>query len=240
MDPGWYKAHVLPLLANARVAAVSRTVLGRIPGLGELVAGDASRIAPAYLNHLASAIAASEERSRMYCGRLAGIAVFDLIDPIDSGWLDRFLIQSRLRERLSWVRGITQTLRASDQQAKDSTWDRWLHRYLERRAHSNPIPLDAMESGVMSEWALVLQSHYADIVDLLLVGPPPTVKGEMFYYRLHEAAVLDEAPAVTARFLTALHSQENGNSIWDWEEIHSMVARLIELNPAELTLRPLC
>jgi hypothetical protein len=62
----------------------------------------------------------------------------------------------------------------------------------------------------------------------------------MFYYRLHEAAVLDEAPVATARFLIALLSQEDGNGISDWIQIHTMVARLIELNPAEPVLRLLC
>jgi len=93
----------------------------------------------------------------------------------------------------------------------------------------------------MAEWALVRKSHYTDIVELLLAGPAPCVKGNMFYYRLHEDAAPDgEAPVATARFLTALLSQEDGNDIWDWDQIHTIVAHLIELNPAEPALRPLC
>ncbi len=92
----------------------------------------------------------------------------------------------------------------------------------------------------MCEWSLILKSHYADILELLLAGPVPQVKKNMFYYRLHEENVLDIAPALTARFLAALLSREDGNDIWDWEQIHEMVESLIDSNPAEAALRPLC
>lgn len=240
MAPDWYEAHVLPLLfapAPSRSSEQSwdgYLVWGRwsqemLPGL-----------LPAYLNHLSAIGTGSNERSRLYCGHTAGIAVFGAIDPIENGWLDEFLTRSPRRERLNWVGGVTQTLREADQQAKDSAWDRWLHRYLQRRAQANPIPLDSEESGAMSEWALILKSHYADIVDLLLAGPAPSVKRGMFYYRLHEEDVLGEAPVLTARLLTALLSQEDGSEIWDWDQIHAMISQLIDLNPAEQALRPLC
>ena len=92
----------------------------------------------------------------------------------------------------------------------------------------------------MCEWSLILRSHYADIVELLLAGPAPLVKKNMYYYRLHEENALDDAPALTARFLTALLSNEDGHDIWDWEQIHEMAERLINLNPAEPALHPLC
>jgi hypothetical protein len=62
----------------------------------------------------------------------------------------------------------------------------------------------------------------------------------MFYYRLHEAAVLDRAPVLTARFLTALLSQEDGHNLWDLDQVHTMVSQLIDLDPTEPALRPLC
>jgi hypothetical protein len=240
MDMGWYEAHVLSLLATPTSPRSREQVWD-----GYLVWGNWSQemvpgLLPAYRDHLSIVIAASAERSRMYSDQLASLAVFGSTDPIESGWLDTFLVHARLRERLNWAGQVTQILREADQQAKDSAWERWLRRYLEHRVQANPIPLDAVESGRMSEWALTLRSHYAEIVELLLAGPTPSVKGDMFYYRLHGAAVLDDAPVTTARFLTALLSQEDGNGIWDWDQIHIMVARLIELNPEEPSLRPLC
>jgi len=92
----------------------------------------------------------------------------------------------------------------------------------------------------MCEWALTLKSHYADIVNVLLAGPSPSVKGDMFYYRLRQEDVLGNAPVLTVRFLTALLSQEDGNNMWEWDDLHAMVAQVIELDPAEPALRPLC
>ncbi len=240
IDPDWYEAHVLPLLGTPASPRVREQCWDGYLFWGSWSQEMLPGLLPVYSSQLPTAITASDERSRMYCAHLANIAVFGSIDPPGTGWLDSFLVHARLRERLSWAGHVTQILRESDQQAKDSAWDRWLHRYLERRVQANPIPLDAAESGAMSGWALVLKSHFAEIVAVLLIGPPPSVRGDMFYYRLHEAAVLDEAPVPTARFLTALLSQEDGHGIWDWDQIHTMVARLIELNPMEPTLRPLC
>jgi Domain of unknown function (DUF4020) len=176
----------------------------------------------------------------MFCSHLAGLAVFGAIDPLDSGWLDEFLTRAHNRERMHWVGSVTDILRDADDQAKESAWDRWIRRYLEARVQSNPIALDADESGAMCEWVLVLESHYAEILELLLAGPAPNSKRGMFYYRLQEAGLLDRAPALTARFLTALLSQEDGQQLWDLEQVHTMVSDLIDLDATEPALRPLC
>jgi hypothetical protein len=192
------------------------------------------------MRHLPEIAGAPNDRSRMFCGHLAGIAVFGAFDPIDNGWLDEFLTRSEDRERMHWVGSVTQVLRGATDQAKGSAWDRWIERYLRRRVESNPIPLDAEESGAMCEWALTLESHYAAIVELLLAGPAPEVQGDMFYYRLHETALLDRAPVLTARFLTALLSREDGHDLWDLDQVHAMVSQLIDHDPTEPALRPLC
>jgi hypothetical protein len=45
---------------------------------------------------------------------------------------------------------------------------------------------------------------------------------------------------LTARFLTALLSQEDGHQLWDLDQVHTMVSDLIDLDATEPTLRPLC
>lgn len=240
MAQDWYQAHTLPLLSAPASRRSSEQSWD-----GYLVWGQWSQdmlpgLLPAYLNHLPAVTAGSDERSRKYCDHLAGIAILGAVDPIENGWLDEFLLKTHHRERLNWAVGITQILREVDGQTKESAWDRWIRRYLQRRVQANPIPLDSAEAGAMCEWALVLKPHYVEIVELLLTGPAPSVKGNMFYYRLHEEDSLEKTPALTARFLTALLSQEDAKELWEWEQIHAMVANLIESNPAEPALRPLC
>jgi Domain of unknown function (DUF4020)/SIR2-like domain len=243
MAPDWYGTHVLPLLSETASPRSSEQSWDGYLYWGSWSQEMLPGLLTPYLDHLPAITTGSDERSRMYCGsHLAGVAVFGAIDPIDNGWLDAFLTSTRSfgRERLNWVGGVTRGLREANQQARDSAWDRWLHGYLHRRAQATPIPLDSKEAGAMCEWALILKPHYADIVSVLLAGPSPSVKGDMFYYRLHEEDVLGDAPVLTVRFLTALLSQEDGNGFWEWDDIHAMVAQAIELDPAEPALRPLC
>ena len=236
----WYSEHVLPLLATPAAPRSSEQSWDGYLVWSGWTQAMLPALIPAYMRHLPEITGASDDRSRMFCNHLAGIAVFGAIDPIDNGWLDEFLTRSGHRERMDWVGNVTQILREADDQAKESAWDRWIERYLRRRVESNPIPLDAEESGAMCEWALILKPHYAEIVELLLTGPAPKVKGDMFYYRLHEAELLGRAPALTARFLTALLSQEDGHNLWDLDQVHTMVSQLIDLDPTEPALRPLC
>jgi hypothetical protein len=236
----WYGKCVLPLLATPRTPRSTEQNWDGYLVWGTWTQTMLPGLIPAYMSHLPEIATASNDRSHMFCGHLAGLAIFGAIDPIDNGWLDEFLTRSGHRERMHWVGGVTQILREADDQAKESAWNRWIERYLRRRVGSNPVPLDAEESGAMCGWALILKSHYADIIELLLNGPAPEVKGDMFYYRLHEAALLDRAPILTARFLTALLSQEDGHDLWDLDQVHTMVSQLIDLDPTELALRPLC
>ena len=236
----WYREQVLPLLAKPTTPRTSEQSWDGYLFWGSWNQAMLPGLIPAYMRHLPEITGASKDRSRMFCGHLAGIAVFGAIDSIENGWLDEFLTRSEYRERMHWVGNVTQVLREADDQAKESAWDRWVERYLRRRIEANPIPLHAEESGGMCEWALILQSHYTEIVELLLTGPAPEVKGDMFYYRLQEAALLNRAPALTARFLTALLSQEDGHDLWDLDQVHTMVSQLIDLDPTEPALRPLC
>lgn len=236
----WYTEQVLPLLATPATPRYSEQNWDGYLVWGSWTQAMLPGLIPAYLSHLPEILVSTDNRSRIFCSHLAGFAIFGTIDPIDNGWLNEFLTRSQHRERMHWVGSVTQILRDADDQAKESAWDRWIERFLRRRVESNPVPLDAKESGAMCGWALILESHYADIIELLLNGTAPEVKGEMFYYRLHEAALLDRAPVHTARFLTALLSQEDGHDLWDLDQVHTMVSQLVDLDPTELALRPLC
>ncbi len=236
----WYSQHVLPLLATPATPRSSEQSWDGYLVWGSWTQAMLPALIPAYMRHLPEITGASDDRSHMFCGHLAGIAVFGAIDPIDNGWLDEFLTRSGHRERMHWVENVTQILRGATDQAKETAWDRWIERYLRRRVQSNPVPLDPKESGAICEWALILERHYVEIVELLLTGPAPDIRGDMFYYRRHQAERLGRAPALTARFLTALLSQEDGHNLWDLDQVHTMVSQLIDLDPTEPALRPLC
>lgn len=236
----WYQDHVLPLLAAPASDRSSEQSWDGFLFWGRWSQEMLPGLLPAYLSHLPQATRDSDEHSRMYCGHLASIAVFGAIDPIANGWLAEFVSRASRRERLNFAGEMTQGLREADQQAKDSAWDRWLKVYIQRRVQANPLPLDPEEFGSMCEWALILKNHYTEIVESLVAGPAPSVKGRMFYYRLREDDVISLAPALSARWLTALLSNEDGIELWDLDHVDAMTSQLIDLNAAEPALLPLC
>jgi len=240
LAPDWYQDHVLPLLAAPSSDRSSEQSWDGFLFWGRWSQEMLLGLLPAYLGHLPQVTSGSDERSRMYCGHLAGVAVFGAIDPISSGWLDEFVSRASQRERLNWAGEITQVLREADQQAKDGAWNRWLNVYIQRRVQANPLPLDPEEAGSMCEWSLILKAHYEEVVESLVAGPAPSARGKMFYYRLHEDDVVSLAPALSARLLTALLSNEDGSELWDLDQVDAMTSQLIDLNPSEPTLLPLC
>ena len=240
MDLAWHKAYALPLLAKPASQRSAEQVWDGYLYWGRWSQETLSDLLPAYLGYLPQILTASDDRSRLYCGHLASITVLGSIDPSQTDWLNTFLIQSGLRERISWAEQITRILEELDDKAKEATWDRWLRGYLERRAQATPLPLDEAEAGVIAEWALRVRAHYPAIIAPLLVGPAPNVKGKMFYYRLYEASIVDEAPVATARLLTALLTHEESRDFYEWDQLHGMVERLIDLIPAEPSLGTLC
>jgi len=240
LAPDWYQDHVLPLLAAPASDRSSEQSWDGFLFWGRWTQEMLPGLLPAYISHLPQTTRDSDERSRMYCGHLAGIAVFGVIDPIANGWLAEFVSRASRRERLHFASEMTQCLRGADQKAKDGAWNRWLKVYIQRRVQANPLPLDPEEAGSMCEWALVLKDHYAGIVESLVAGPAPSVKGRMFYYRLREDDVVGLAPALSAQLLTALLSNEDGSELWDLDQVDAMASQLIDIDPSGPTLLPLC
>lgn len=240
LAPDWYQDHLLPLLATPASDRASEQSWDGYLFWGRWSQEMLLGLLPAYLGHLPKITRGSDERSRMYCGHLAGIAVFGAIDPIANGWLEEFVSKASRRERLSFTSEMTQGLREADQQARGGIWNRWLKVYIQRRVQANPLPLDPEEAGSMCEWALILNDRYAEIVELLVAGPAPSVKGRMFYYRLREDNVVGLAPALSARLLTAMLSKEDGSELWDLDQVDAMTSQLIDIDPTEPTLLPLC
>jgi hypothetical protein len=196
----WYTEHVLPLLATPATLRSSEQNWDGELAWGTWTQATLPGLLAAYMQHLPAILGGSNDRSHMFCGRLAAFAafaVFGTIDPLDNGWLYEFLTRAAHRERMHWATNVTQQLREANEQAKESAWERWIERYLQRRVVLNPLPLDAQESGAMCEWALVLNAHYSEIVGLLLAGPAPNVKANMFYLRLQDENLLDRAPGHT-------------------------------------------
>ncbi len=159
-DLNWYQNHVLPLLASPDSPRTREQCWDGFLTWGRWSQAMLPKLLPAYLDHLPTVATGSDERSRMYSRHLGAAAMFGSVDPIQHGWLDAFIARAPLRERLSWATEIRLLLRDADEQLRETTWNRWLRAYWQRRIEATPIPIDSVEAGAMIDWALALRVHF--------------------------------------------------------------------------------
>jgi hypothetical protein len=96
-----------------------------------------------------------EEIVRGFCSHLAGIATYSLVNPLDQGWLLRFLSTVDAKVRLVWVSQMRFMIQNLDEAATGNLWERWLKRYWEGRLLGMPLPLGSDESAEMIDLARV-------------------------------------------------------------------------------------
>jgi hypothetical protein len=92
----------------------------------------------------------------------------------------------------------------------------------------------------MVGWAFVLKSHFAEAVEFVRKGSPPTFGRSMIYYQLDDAKIAKEQPIATAKLLAVLLLKEDGKELWDLDQLHLIVDQLIQSVPEEPTLQGIC
>ena len=142
------------------------------------------------------------------CAHLASIAVRSSVDPLQNGWLDRFIATVDEETRISWANKVAHELSRLSPEAVKEIWDKWIKNYWCRRIDGIPLPLSAAEVGVMVDWALVLKPVFSEVVDLIVTGPIPVLRFSSIYYRLAKEKFAEKYPRDTARLLVHLLSGE--------------------------------
>lgn len=146
----------------------------------------------------------------LLCVHLASIAVRSSIDPIQSGWLDKFIENVDEKTRKKWAAEVTNQLTSLPQEAIKEIWDKWIRNYWSRRIDGIPVPLSLEEAGAMVEWVLALHPVFSEVVALIVAGPIPVLKlPEMFYYRLDKENFGEKYPLDTTRLLNHLLKGES-------------------------------
>lgn len=97
---------------------------------------------------------------------LSGAAFFLEGDPLDEGWLERFLTKATEDQRVAWASSVLAVLEELDPDERHRAWEAWLERYVKRRLEGMP-PLTDREWTVMHEWALYLERDFPEVVDLM-------------------------------------------------------------------------
>lgn len=107
-----------------------------------------------------------EFRERL-CSHLAGIAVLSSVDPLEQGWINRFLTTVEPEEREMWASSVNTVLKSTTEASKTEVWNHWIAKYWRNRIQGIPIPLSADEVGRMAIWVVYLEPVFAEAVDAL-------------------------------------------------------------------------
>jgi hypothetical protein len=113
-----------------------------------------------------------EEFRNRFAHFVASLSVSDAIDPLEDGWLGKYLVEIEEVDLVHWAGQILNNLRSSDPDRVDQIWQDWLREYWALRLDGKPS-LTSKEAAAMIEWIPVLEPVIDGAVDLVCQGPSP-------------------------------------------------------------------
>ncbi|MGO9442989.1 MAG: DUF4020 domain-containing protein [Terriglobales bacterium] len=240
LDEHWTVQHAFPVLDPDRDARRAAQCWHGFLHWGRWTDPMLVNLMPSYERMFPRVDSEPEEIRRSFCGHLAGIAVYSLLDPLGNGWLYRFLAAVKVDTRTAWVWAMHSVIGGLDDGAKVHLWQRWLRAYWRQRLQGIPLPLEPAETGLMLEWVLNLGPVLPEVVELICAGPYPTLQHSMLYYSVAESALLKQYPDAFAKLLAFLTAGENRREIYDLDRLTRAAEELITLIPSNPVLRTLC
>jgi hypothetical protein len=175
------------------------------------------------------------QKSSSFCGHMAGIALLSSINPLDSGWLERFLRLVDTEEREMWASNVGHVLSGTTEDSKAATWNGWMQRYWNNRNQGVPLPLSATESAAMLHWAMHLGSFFPDAVEAIFESPRPKLEHSHIFYEFSNSDIATKEPKSALRLLHYLLQCESGN-FSGCEYVEKAVAAAMKTTTAEKAL----
>ncbi len=145
-----------------------------------------------------------EELVIRFCRFMAEIAVYGSRNPIDSGWLARFIARADLTARIHFANALGQQLGHLEQDTLVAVWHSWLERYWEARVESPMPEMSEGEAKVMVGCLLQLEPVFSSAVALACKGPAPDFSKSPFFYRLNKSGLARQNPQDVAMLMTHL------------------------------------
>jgi hypothetical protein len=181
-----------------------------------------------------------EEMQLAFCRHLANIAVYSSFNPLEHGWLFRFLSKVESKIRATWAGEMRSMIGGLENDAKANLWQRWLKIYWQERLEGRPLPLAAEETAEMIEWATELGPVFPEAVGFICKSPYPDFGQSMAYYGLAKSGLLKEYPHAFAELFYFLAAVEKNRPVYDLPQLYEAVEELVDLVPKNRRLRPLC
>lgn len=180
------------------------------------------------------------EARSSYAGLAANICIDGSIDPLEDGWLPRWVATSDIETRVAWVHEMTRRVSRLSADAADAYWSKWMRRYWENRLVSIPVAITPEETSAMAEWPVLLGERYSEAADLVLQSHAGLGIGSRLLRRLADIDLprngksrpdhLIEHPEATAQLLAhLLHNAGTPAEDFRLRHLPEVVARLDKL-----------
>lgn len=224
-DKSWAFERILPLLDPAKNSRWALQCWHGYLGWGRWLEVLLPDILPFY-EKLFPIIGSEADRIQgRFSEHLAAIACFSSINPVEHGWLKRFLQIVGPELRRKWTSEMLRMLKQLENPKKQEAWNNWIAQYWQSRIQGIPIPLDAAESGEMAEWSLYLEPVFPEVVEKITSGPAPDLERSFIYYELPETKLPELYPTPVARLLLFL-LRESIAPIYDYDRIDKLFEQL--------------
>lgn len=212
IDEQWCREQVLPLLdpsidRDRAIRCWDGLLMGRL-GPPKLLETGLLDLFVAVAEHLGDR---QDETGAHYHQRLAEIAVFSGINPMQQGWLNSYTASASKNSRVEWIRQVSFALPRLSSGAADAQWDAWMHQYWSNRLASQPRALTDGEATALVDWTATLGNRFPEAVDLVCEHKAEVAERSIAIIRLHhpddQPEWIDhpeEHPEHTARLLIHL------------------------------------
>ena len=164
----------------------------------------------------------SKRPRRQLLQHLAAIAVFGILDPVQSGWLTSFIKDVEQKDRAEWASSIGVVLRQATSDSGRKIWQSWMKDYWQSRLDGSPAPLSASEVEEMVTWAVELDTVFPEVALFFQNSPQSEPNHRFVYTTLTESAIPQNHPQALADFLVWLLRAEK-TLPYDFDKIHAMV-----------------
>ncbi len=136
----------------------------------------------------------------------AGIAVYSYRQPIEEGWLFKFISVANSGLRLKWTTEVGQIIEDFDPEKRKVLWDKWVKNYWSHRNRGIPCTYSDEEVEVLIKWPVIFGVVFDQAVDLLenMHISSRNIRVSSVIYQLANSGPLSANPEKSCHMLNVL------------------------------------
>lgn len=195
---------------------------------------------PCYEESFAHLSAALKPLRDPFSHHLTLIAVYGSANPLQAGWLMKFIASVEPEDRKNWAIRMGQALASMKPSEIEQLWNRWLGEYWGLRSQATPIPLDAEEQEEMVQcWLPHLAPVFPEAVEKVHSSPILAITRTWVFHKLGETDFAERYPEPLARLVLRL-LEGTKNLGWEGKDVAGLVQRMIPTSAPRSVLHQIC